>query len=115
MIDPYELGLDELVGRGMRWDELEAELCVRAARRLGATSLTVPGDAAAWASPTACAPRASRSSPTSASSSAGAAPRRAPEIAGVRRAQAAADAGMAAAAELLRDAAAAGRRAASRR
>ena len=31
VIDPYELGLDELIARGMRWDELEAELCARAA------------------------------------------------------------------------------------
>ena len=42
VIDPYELGLDELVERGMRWDEMEAELCLRAARQLGATSLIVP-------------------------------------------------------------------------
>ena len=39
VIDPYELGLDELVQRGMRWDELESELCARAAARLGACLL----------------------------------------------------------------------------
>jgi Xaa-Pro aminopeptidase len=101
VIDPYELGLDELIGRGMRWDELEPELCARAAQRLGVSRLVVPGEL-----PVAVADRLRadgievvpderefirrRRSKTAA------------EIAGVRRAQAAADAGMAAAAELLR-------------
>jgi Xaa-Pro aminopeptidase len=101
VIDPYELGLDELIGRGMRWDELEAELCARAAARLEVRRLVVPGEL-----PVAVADRLRadgievvpdqsefirrRRSKTEA------------EIAGVRRAQAAADAGMAAAAELLR-------------
>ena len=44
VLDPYELGLDELIGTGLRWDELEAELCARAARRLGAQRLVVPGE-----------------------------------------------------------------------
>jgi Xaa-Pro aminopeptidase len=101
VIDPYELGLDELIARGMRWDELEPELCARAAQRLGVSRLVVPSEL-----PVAVADRLRadgieivpderefiqrRRSKTSA------------EIAGVRRAQAAADAGMAAAAELLR-------------
>src|SRR5918997_2694946 len=44
VLDPYELGLDELIARGMRWDELEPELCLRAAERLGARRLVVPGE-----------------------------------------------------------------------
>jgi Xaa-Pro aminopeptidase len=101
VVDPYELGLDELIARGMRWDELEPELCARAAERLGVSRLVVPA-----ALPVAVADRLRaddieivpdesefirrRRSKTEA------------EITGVRRAQAAADAGMAAAAELLR-------------
>jgi Xaa-Pro aminopeptidase len=85
----------------MRWDELEPELCARAAQRLGVNSLVVPADL-----PVAVADRLRadgievvpdatefirrRRSKTPA------------EVAGVRRAQAAADAGMGAAAELLR-------------
>jgi Xaa-Pro aminopeptidase len=103
VIDPYELGLDELVGRGMRWDELEAELCVRAARRLGATSLTVPA-----ALPLGVADRLRSEGidvvPDEPEFIRRRRSKSQPEIAGVRRAQAAADAGMAAAAELLRDA-----------
>jgi Xaa-Pro aminopeptidase len=107
IIDPYELGLDELARHGLRWDEIEAELCARAARRLEARRLTVPANL-----PVSVADRlraegvevvpdeglfiTRRRAKTEA------------EIAGVRRAQAAADAGMAAAAELLRAATAAG-------
>jgi Xaa-Pro aminopeptidase len=101
VIDPYELGLDELIARDMRWDELDPELCARAAARLGARRLVVPATL-----PVAVADRLRadgievipderhfidrRRSKTAA------------EIEGVRRAQAAADAAMAAAAELLR-------------
>jgi Xaa-Pro aminopeptidase len=101
IIDPYELGLDELVQRGMRWDELEPELCARAAERLDAGRLVVPANL-----PVSVADRLRadgvevvpderefirrRRAKTQA------------EIAGVRRAQQAADAAMAAAAELLR-------------
>src|SRR5215208_7881221 len=42
VVDPYELGLDELIARGMRWDELEPELCARAAQHLGVSRLLVP-------------------------------------------------------------------------
>jgi Xaa-Pro aminopeptidase len=101
IIDPYELGLDELVQRGMRWDELEPELCARAAQRLEAARLVVPANL-----PVSVADRLRadgvevvpderefirrRRAKTPA------------EVAGVRRAQKAADAAMAAAAELLR-------------
>jgi Xaa-Pro aminopeptidase len=101
VIDPYELGLDELIARGMDWTELEPELCLRAAQRLGTSRLVVPGEL-----PVSVADRLRaegievlpderefirrRRSKTEA------------EVAGVRRAQAAADAGMAAAVELLR-------------
>jgi Xaa-Pro aminopeptidase len=105
ILDPYELGLDELVARGMRWHEMDAELCARAAAKLGTRRLVVPA-----ALPVSVADRLRadgieiepdelefirrrRSKNTS-------------EIEGVRRAQAAADAGMAAAAELLRTASA---------
>src|SRR5918994_435203 len=44
VIDPYELGLDELIERGMRWDELEPELCARAAEKLGVSRLGVPAE-----------------------------------------------------------------------
>ena len=101
IIDPYELGLDELVQRGLRWDEVEPELCARAAQRLEAGRLVVPANL-----PVSVADRLRadgvevvpderefirrRRAKTPA------------EIAGVRRAQEAADAAMAAAAELLR-------------
>jgi Xaa-Pro aminopeptidase len=101
VIDPYELGLDELVQSGMRWDEVEPELCVRAARRLEAKRLVVPGNL-----PVSVADRLRadgvevvpderefirrRRAKTPA------------EVAGVRRAQTAADAAMGAAAQLLR-------------
>jgi Xaa-Pro aminopeptidase len=101
VIDPYELGLDELIARGMDWSELDPELCLRAAQRLGTSRLVVPGEL-----PVSVADRLRaegievlpddkefirrRRSKTAA------------EIAGIRRAQAAADAAMAAAADLLR-------------
>jgi Xaa-Pro aminopeptidase len=101
IIDPYELGLDELVQRGMRWDEVEPELCARAAQRLEASRLVVPATL-----PVSVADRLRadgvevvpderefirrRRAKTKA------------EVAGVRRAQNAADAAMAAGAELLR-------------
>ena len=42
ILDPYELGLDELIAAGMRWHELDIELCARAAARLGVRRLVVP-------------------------------------------------------------------------
>ena len=103
VVDPYALGLDELIARGMRWHDIDVELCSRAAARLEVGRLVVPS-----ALPVAVADRLRadgidvvadelefirrRRSKTPA------------EIEGVRRAQAAADAGMSAAAELLRGA-----------
>ena len=101
VLDPYELGLDELIGTGRRWDELEAELCARAARRLGAQGLVVPGEL-----PVAVADRLRADSVEVVPDQGEFIRRRRSkteaELAGIRRAQSAADAGMAAAAELLR-------------
>src|SRR5215210_56112 len=101
VIDPYELGLDELLGRGMRWDELDSEVCLRAAQRLGARSLVVPGEL-----PVSVADRLRAENieviPDEREFIQRRRSKSAAEAAGVRRAQAAADAAMAAAAELLR-------------
>jgi Xaa-Pro aminopeptidase len=101
VLDPYELGLDELIGTGLRWDELEAELCARAARRLGAQRLVVPGEL-----PVAVADRLRADGVEVVPDQGEFIQRRRSkseaELAGIRRAQSAADAGMAAAAELLR-------------
>jgi Xaa-Pro aminopeptidase len=101
VIDPYELGIDELIGRGMRWDELEPELCLRAAERLGARRLVVPGEL-----PVSVADRLRAAGieviPDEREFIRRRRAKNAAEVAGVRRAQAAADAGMAAATELLR-------------
>ncbi|MEA2420497.1 MAG: Xaa-Pro aminopeptidase [Thermoleophilaceae bacterium] len=101
VIDPYELGLDELIARGMRWDELEPELCARAAERLGVSRVVVPGEL-----PVAVADRLRAGGIEVIADETEFIRRRrsktAAEVAGVRRAQAAADAAMAAAAEMLR-------------
>jgi Xaa-Pro aminopeptidase len=103
IVDPYELGLDELVARGMRWHEMDAELCARAAARLGARRLAVPA-----ALPVAVADRLRADGVEVVPDELEFVRRRRSknesEIAGVRRAQAAAAAGMAAAAGLLRTA-----------
>ena len=96
VIDPYELGLDELIARGMRWDELEPELCARAAQRLGVSRLVVPGEL-----PVAVADRLRADGIEVVPDEREFIQRRRSKTA-VRRAQAAADAGMAAAADLLR-------------
>ena len=105
IVDPYELGLDELVARGMRWHDIDAELCARAAARLGTRKLVVPG-----ALPVAVADRLRADGvevvPDELEFIRRRRSKNASEIEGVRRAQAAADAGMAAAAELLRTASA---------
>jgi Xaa-Pro aminopeptidase len=101
VIDPHKLGLDELLARGMRWHELGPELAARAAERLGARRLVVPGDL-----PVAVADRMRGDGveivPDDQEFVARRRSKNASEIEGVRRAQAAADAGMGAAAELLR-------------
>ena len=103
IVDPYELGLDELIARGMRWHDLDAELCARAAARLGTRRLVVPATL-----PVAVADRLRADGVEVVPDEPEFIRRRrsksASEIEGVRRAQAAADAGMAAAAELLRTA-----------
>jgi Xaa-Pro aminopeptidase len=101
IVDPYELGLDELVARGMRWHDIDPELCARAAARLGARRLVVPD-----ALPVAVADRLRADGLEIVLDEREFIRRRraknTTEVEGVRRAQAAADAGMAAAAELLR-------------
>jgi Xaa-Pro aminopeptidase len=105
IVDPYELGLDELVARGMRWHDIDAELCARAAARLGTRRLVAPA-----ALPVAVADRLRADGievvPDELEFIRRRRSKNASEIEGVRRAQAAADAGMAAAAELLRTASA---------
>jgi Xaa-Pro aminopeptidase len=100
IVDPYELGLDELVARGLRWHEIDTELCARAAARLAARRLVVPSEL-----PVAVADRLRADGievvPDEAEFIRRRRSKNASEVEGVRRAQAAADAGMAAAAELL--------------
>jgi Xaa-Pro aminopeptidase len=103
IVDPYELGLDEMIARGLRWHDIDTELCARAAARLGARRLLVPA-----ALPVAVADRLRADGVEVVADETEFIQRRrsknASEVEGVRRAQAAADAGMAAAAELLRTA-----------
>jgi Xaa-Pro aminopeptidase len=103
VLDPHELGLDELIAQGMRWHELGPELCARAARRLGTRRLVVPADL-----PVAVADRLRRDGieivPDEREFIGRRRSKNASEIEGVRRAQAAADTAMSAAAELLRGA-----------
>jgi len=42
IIDPYDLGVDELLDSGMSRDDVELELCLRAAQRYGVTRAIVP-------------------------------------------------------------------------
>jgi Xaa-Pro aminopeptidase len=104
IIDPYELGLDELIARGMQWHDLDKELCARAAARLGAKRLVVPAEL-----PVAIADRLRADGieivPDEPEFIRRRRAKNASEVEGVRRAGAAADAGMAAAADLLREAA----------
>jgi Xaa-Pro aminopeptidase len=101
IIDPYDLGADELLDSGISRHEVELELCLRAARRFGVTSALVPsefpvgvadrlraGGVELVVDPEAFVTR--RRVKTDA------------EIAGIRRAQAAADAAMAVGAKLIR-------------
>jgi Xaa-Pro aminopeptidase len=103
IVDPYELGLDELIAQGLRWHDIDAELCARAAARLGTRRLVVPA-----ALPVAVADRLRGDGvevvPDEPEFIRRRRSKNPAEIEGVRRAQAAADAGMAAAAELLRTA-----------
>jgi Xaa-Pro aminopeptidase len=102
IIDPYELGMDELIAQGMRWDQSEVELALRACERLGVTKVTVPADTSV-----AVADRLRAAGIEVVVDESEFIRRRRVknelEIAGVRRAQAAATAAMKIAAELLRD------------
>ncbi|MGZ4200264.1 MAG: M24 family metallopeptidase [Thermoleophilia bacterium] len=42
VVDPHDLGWDELLAQGLNWDEANIELALRACRRLGLTRLRVP-------------------------------------------------------------------------
>ena len=103
LLDPYSLGLDELIAQGMGWHELDSELCLRAAQHLGARKLVVPG-----ALGVAVADRLRAGGievvPDESEFIRRRRRKNTVELAGIRRAQAAADAGMAAAAALLRSA-----------
>jgi Xaa-Pro aminopeptidase len=102
VLDPARLGRDDLIAEGLPVETIETELCVRACRELGVRAAAVPFDF-----PIAVADAlrsdgvhleidqarfvASRRVKTPA------------ELAGIRRAQAAADAAMGAAADLVRE------------
>jgi Xaa-Pro aminopeptidase len=102
IIDPYDLGVDELFAAGITRHEVELELCRRACERFGVRQALVPsefpvgvadhlraGGLDLTVDPEAFVTR--RREKTEA------------EIAGIRRAQAAADAAMAVGAELIRE------------
>ena len=44
IIDPYKLGMDEMIAQGMRWDESEVELALRLCQEVGVTKVIVPGE-----------------------------------------------------------------------
>jgi Xaa-Pro aminopeptidase len=101
-IDPYDLGADELLDSGLSRHEVELEFCRRACERLGITRATVPSEFPLGIAdylradgielvvdPEAFVTR--RRTKTDA------------EIAGIRRAQVAADAAMAVGAQLIRE------------
>jgi Xaa-Pro aminopeptidase len=44
IVDPYALGMDDLMARGLRWDEAEVELALRLCERIGVSKVAVPGD-----------------------------------------------------------------------
>jgi Xaa-Pro aminopeptidase len=101
LVDPYELGLDELIAQGMRWDEIDVELCARGADRLGLKRVVVP---AALGVAVADRLRADGIEvvPDEREFIRRRRSKNATEVEGIRRAQTAADAAMGAAAELLR-------------
>jgi len=43
VIDPHELGWDDLMAQGLRWDEAEVELALRACQQLQVSKAVVPG------------------------------------------------------------------------
>src|SRR3954465_5910158 len=44
IIDPYKLGMDEMIAQGMRWDESAVELALRLCQEVGVTKAIVPGE-----------------------------------------------------------------------
>jgi Xaa-Pro aminopeptidase len=105
LLAPEELGYDELIASGRSWREVHLELCVRACERAALRAATVPAEtpvalvdrlraAGVELTPDPDAFDLRRRVKTDA------------ELSGIRRAQAAANAGMAAAAEMLRAASA---------
>jgi Xaa-Pro aminopeptidase len=102
IIDPYDLGVDELFERGITREQVELELCLRACERFGVRSAAVPSDFPVGVAdhlrgagieltvdPEAFVTRRREKT--------------ADEIAGIRRAQLAADAAMAVGAGLIRE------------
>jgi Xaa-Pro aminopeptidase len=102
IIDPYELGADELLDSGMSRDDVELELCLRAAHRFGVTSAIVPAKF-----PIGVADHLRAGGIELVVDSAAFATRRRvkteAEIAGIRRAQAAADEAMGIAARMIHE------------
>jgi Xaa-Pro aminopeptidase len=103
IIDPYQLGMDEMIAQGMRWDESEVELALRLCQRCEVTKVTVPGETGV-----AVADRLRSGGIEVVVDQPEFIRRRRVknelEIDGVRRAQAAADGAMGVAAGMLRDA-----------
>jgi Xaa-Pro aminopeptidase len=101
LVDVEDVGFSELVESGMSRDELEFEMARRMCERLGVRAALVPAEF-----PVALADRLRADGielrPDHATFAARRRAKSAAELAGIRRAQAAADAGMAAAAAMLR-------------
>jgi Xaa-Pro aminopeptidase len=101
-IDPYDLGVDELFARGITREQVELELCLRACERFGVRSAAVPSDF-----PVGVADHLRGAGiELTVDSEAFVSRRREKteaEIAGIRRAQAAADAAMAVGAQLIHE------------
>ena len=102
VIDPHELGWDELIAQGLNWDQGSVELALRACRRFGLTRVRVPGSTGV-----ALVDRLREDGIEVVVDDAEFERRRRAknelEVAGVRRAQAAATGAMGVAAGLLRD------------
>jgi Xaa-Pro aminopeptidase len=102
VVDPHELGWDELIAQGLNWERGNVELALRACRRLDLTRIRVPGSTGV-----ALVDRLREEGIEVVVDDAEFERRRRAknelEVAGVRRAQAAANGAMGVAAELLRD------------
>ena len=103
LIAPEELGADDLLAQGLTYAQVQVELALRAAQRLGVKDATVPPEF-----PVALADRLRGEgialAPDAAFFDARRRIKNELELAGIRRAQAAAEAGMGSAATLLREA-----------